>query len=123
MSLFKISNSTREVQPLARPSHRSRRRDPDIYTVNYPNVLLNGVRHTGLEAYMDQYRSSPTPTRPSSSPPVLQPEAGQSYTLPNTPLEPPPYSSLYSEDPPPPYDSLYIKKECQLESQNNILPV
>ena len=36
--------------------------------------------------------------------------------------EPPPSSSLYSEDPPP-YDSLYIKKEAQLESQNNILPV
>ena len=119
-----MTNSTREVQPLGRPTPRPRRgRDPDIYTVNYPNILLNGVRHTGLEAFMDQYRTSPTPARPSSSPPVLQPEAGQSYTLPNTPLEPPPYSSLYSEDPPP-YDSLYIKKECQLESQhNNILPV
>ena len=56
------------MQPLARPR---RARDPDIYTVNCPALLLNGVRHDGLDNYLDQFRDRAR-ARPSSSPPVLQ---------------------------------------------------
>jgi len=134
LSLLHLGDSRRPEDEVCRLRHRRhayRHRDPDVYTINCPPVLQSStLRHHGTQdltrihqniTNFHQTRSSDitshdnqTSERPTSSPPIIQPD--MNYILPNTPSsepEPPPYSSLYSEEPPA-YESLYNTKDTKI---------